>query len=907
MMYNDNSFGVNDFPHARAMNSVNFRPRDSKLVLDGDRKTSAWVLTSKIFIVIGATLGAAALGAGIAFGLGLPIALVAAGAGATGLVAGLASVILKNICQKNPKGYQRINSGTEEESAEQQSTVLDEKSIERVSEVLSEQKTATVCSSCQERSVVTDPSEEESVVIAEPYPSEIFSSEQISETSLSQSEGVCVPYGYEILETIPFDLPPVPQEAVTPRWIEENKKQAFEMVCEYEDWMRQIAREEFNLELPELFVERKLQEFSGVYAQIFEERLVMKPDEFRDGLVEPYLNQVLKSDQNKDQLCMDLATLKRRLEVRPIEVVRQRMDREFGELCDMILPDLEEQFETMFGEGELTPEVLQQIDGVMGQIREALNRQELANLHQRLIVEVGQEVADLVMSDWGVIGYDVQINLAVLTEDKKVKIIEKAKQVQAETEFHQIIDRLRDELQQGLPVKEDLIRQKYGNIDQFLKVLPESDQILYGRLLQQSLIKQEMQMLGSYSSGERAEEFVLEKLGFELEEYKKKEKVQDAMQAFMRQVLVSDQPALGVGELKERMKEVAYRKRLEVAGVPNAAHENMKIVIRAYKHMRSGLLRKMRDVLDDYEIEIDDLKLEKGKSYLKSVRKSGCLKHVNDTISFAFQRKEELIRDQLTAGKDELRAVLRDIVQSLQAPEAEQAFQRKLDTKSDFLQKAKVWMEKYQDNFVLEFVQGEDDDDECLGQGVCLGMVHRIATSMLGNPGKALVDLEADHIKPVDRLYQGMHTAVVSLEPVKLQKLLLPAQPLLRRRLKEKLLFAASEGKIREAIHAQVNALARSNGVFKIYNKNHAMLMQIEPDNDRYVFFDPNFGTLQFQKAIDETPEQVISRLIDCYLELHDWIYDHTDFHIAIQLLDSGGQRQVNPEDIDLDEAHIYL
>jgi hypothetical protein len=182
------------------------------------------------------------------------------------------------------------------------------------------------------------------------------------------------------------------------------------------------------------------------------------------------------------------------------------------------------------------------------------------------------------------------------------------------------------------------------------------------------------------------------------------------------------------------------------------------------------------------------------------------------------------------------------------------------------------WVEKYQDYFVEEFVQGRDGTHQMLGTGLCNAITYRLAAQMLEHPDSPIAEIHMGGVLPSDRFLQAaMHInfhLLLSKRPV-------PEEYLAKHKMKVRNLSGTEKVEaMRNVIMDHLLGPHPANKLLILGRATHATLMRFDTELERFAFFDPNFGLLAFTRKAKETDQDLAVRMSSCWFELYRSVYD---------------------------------
>lgn len=190
---------------------------------------------------------------------------------------------------------------------------------------------------------------------------------------------------------------------------------------------------------------------------------------------------------------------------------------------------------------------------------------------------------------------------------------------------------------------------------------------------------------------------------------------------------------------------------------------------------------------------------------------------------------------------------------------------------------------KYQDELIIEMIQGVDDDQEILTTGVCVSVAARVANRLQDNPNLQLTELQDDLvIKPIDRYYQASYAALHQQNFHENREYLFAKTNAKKSsgigRFVKTSEYDNTESFSASAIAEQnnpVTKLQENNGVglmcFWMKGRGaHATTIIADNKQHRYGLFDCNFGLFNF-RPITQNKELTANRVIECAKDVLDY------------------------------------
>jgi hypothetical protein len=414
---------------------------------------------------------------------------------------------------------------------------------------------------------------------------------------------------------------------------------------------------------------------------------------------------------------------------------------------------------------------------------------------------------------------------------------------------------LQKDLAQGalIPVREH-ISKKYPGLEEQLAAMPAQKKE-FELILSRAWIKNELRNLIAYQ-GTKFEYNVLKNLGYDVSSYDDKKFLQEALETCFN---TTELPP--IEDLPKAFKKWAFDIRARAAGVPEKALSNLRALLRFYSTQKEELTKKAEDALEGLKFQC---RLPKAQEFMEARFHFRNLTAIHHKLEELLNTHKNDIREKLSSADP------KDFSGSL--PRLNLDFKGSLKELPQDLRKADAWFSKYGNMIIGEFSQGEDDENEALGDGVCLGLAYRMANASLQSPTDPVRGIAVRSIEPSDRQIQAYHM-LNSRVP---SNGLLPPKLLAERGQKERLLFKTSgDMNVRDALIKQLQdpGLKESNGGIMLGWDGHETFMRFDLERNKFFFFDPNFNTMVFIRKTDETPQELATRMVTAYLELHQWAY----------------------------------
>ncbi len=412
----------------------------------------------------------------------------------------------------------------------------------------------------------------------------------------------------------------------------------------------------------------------------------------------------------------------------------------------------------------------------------------------------------------------------------------------------------------SLHLDRKVILEKYPSLKAALEQPSTLLKVMFENVLSKAWITKKLKDTSSYQASS-CERMVLKSLGFIPSDNKQRLKKELEKAYFSGDLLPC------IEDLETDFANRAFCIRVQSAGVPESAVSNLSKLIIYCDKEREILIKKAEEARDALEILTDS---PRGQAYIKRHFHNYNLKQIDaDLVSYL---KNPLIKDRL------FKAIFQKFLHSLSPPSEE------LEVGKEFgglLLKAEKWFRKYEGMIVREFTQGEDED-KCLGRGICVGLTYLMATLVLDHPDADLREIAIMKIEPSDRFIQSYHHIHLSefLEKIRGNDSVqenfenLPQEILTKKGQIERVVFTEDDASyFAEALLENLFNLEESNGGIILGCGRHKTFMRFDLLRDQFFFFDPNFCTLKFEKKPGETIYDLAARMAIAYFDLYEWAY----------------------------------
>lgn len=544
-------------------------------------------------------------------------------------------------------------------------------------------------------------------------------------------------------------------------------------------------------------------------------------------------------------------------------------------------------------ESTISEASVKKIETFAFEITKLVLAQDLMDLREQLLSAVGEDLTSEMMQNWKIIGRDVQVGEAALTEERKKNIVAYATQVKNRLAFQDIVNDLK-RLENGevlkLAANEELIKQYFPNLIQGLqdKNLPAQKQWeykkRYHKTLNTAMILSMVRDRGTFIGRTKEAQFI-EYLGYNKREYLDRRKIQETMSVILDEILQQKHllQSKSAKQLRTEIEGRAFDERLKLANVETTDLEFVKQVIKESIEL-DRILKK--DLQKKSSLMVNEKTFPHPQFFRQLKRQENCSKAGALSTFLKDYIKEAKSLKSIAEWKKGLKKLNEEY--STISKDATIASTMMKDWSSQ-LHSMMTWYDKHKDNLVVELVQGLDDPQTILLEGCCWAITKRLIETIVKNPKCSDERLQADVVLPIDRYFQAYYSNEFQLSTQKSTKMDLPyTQPLSS--VREYKLFEMNfrfDDSMKKLFKDNVkkelnNAQNFSAGVVRLsiagLNWGHSTFIQIDPENNNFRIFDPNVGLLRLkiERKNDETmetSEELIERLLDGYLDLLETFY----------------------------------
>lgn len=723
---------------------------------------------------------------------------------------------------------------------------------------------------------------------------------------------------------VKFDEPPP-----APEDKEINSDLAMQLIQNYEQWMRDIAKEDFLLDLPPPFVKKKFSEFLAAYSRRIDQALATTaPDNFISDVLRP-IYEHLQSEESRRGLVEEFYLLKQSecAQELPRNLIREVCGELSKEPIEHMFSIAVEELEQNLTKYFATPSMsgLAQIEKLRAKIYLLANAKELLNLHHQLLASLGESgktIADSILNSWDFIGIDIRNQQNILRQSRKDLIIEKAtKALQEQGEPNEALHKLSQDLHEILPAAEPLLTANYSSLEAFIKAIPASNEEELQLMLNRSIIHHELENQANDRSDE-SEETILKQLNYHPVKTLEPSKIQFCIEVLLKGILShQDGHTRSPLSLKKAIDQLFLQKRLQAAGVEENRQANVQSIIQELASLKKQLQNLAESELQKVSQEL----LEEGLSiktinHFISMQRKKLSRTVKEEITTFFANHASSIRSCLDLPTEAFQnrfhqSIQDNVLSSENCSRLKTAFCIDLEK----ISQAILWYQAYEHTFMFPLKSGEDDLPEALSNEISSAWVNRLMIQSIKTPGWHLKGLGASEIMPIDLQNALKQIQCKNAAQTDAESLLIPQQILAKQGLKEAPLFLATLDTVKDAIIESLSSLEESShGWLKIHLRNQVVGICVDTENKKFFFIDPNFGIQQFKliprqgqsreqaKRDSSVIEDAISLMVDSFVELLQWCYDDTTTIRGYQLqaLLPG---EIIPEDFyQFEESQIF-
>lgn len=701
--------------------------------------------------------------------------------------------------------------------------------------------------------------------------------------------------------------------------VRENLTIAHQSLEEYKTFLLKKAEEIHHIRPSLQLIQFQINEAGTLFFADLSALAEAAPEVFKEQI--EFLKTGLYDKSFTDEWLKKVSSYKKvqNLKENPKEFVEKLWDKEIGASIKAerqeMLNQLVEEASSLIHSKELTEETVKELEKRVIALRPEMNRLQLEDLRKRLSddKEISPETVDEIMNNWGVIGTDVQLNLSVLDEVRKKKIIEIAKN---RVQLNITLENVKKDLETHALIPNPIvIESKYKQLKQLIGSFPEMEAkerynlIVNKALLQQELVKRRSPV---QSRGSIVENKLLEWLGFSPDSSYSSGAIQKLIEDMLNAEQLSQQNA---DLIKKEIQEAEFSGRLKAAGVPANEIENLKKLIRKVEQFEKELRTRINQLAEE-AVPLNKFDhLPRVKLSLRRNRQQAIRTEVDKVLEGLFKDnqglKKGLSQDPEKYEKDRLAKIDVDQLDIFDS-EMQKLFKSNLQNQ---MEKKIKFFEKWQHRLVVDAIQGLEDPNEALKGGVCQAKCLRVGHIEQTHPDLPVDQIGAERITPLDRFEQARYSKAYddlrrriheNMEREDIIKIVaenrtVPEEIYQKYGYKELHWFAfAEEGKqanktivediadsIADLYFVMNEQLEKSNGVLQIgfdaENGGHAMHCRIDLVRKEFRYHDPNIGVFRIPPTGSDS--KATKELAELWKDIMDTYYSDATAAYLYQLI----------------------
>jgi hypothetical protein len=531
-------------------------------------------------------------------------------------------------------------------------------------------------------------------------------------------------------------------------------------VDEFGEFLFSKAYEVHQIIPPDALANKQLEEARTMFLDDLDKILDGPPETFKESL------EVLK-EGIYDKLFIDswlnkVANYKKveNLKQNPKEFVEQLWKREMGQDVNahrqQLMNQVVEQAITIIQSQDVTKDTIEQLHDRISSLRPEINRLELQDLEERLRdnKEISPSVVKEIMSDWKLIGTSIKFNLVLLDEVQKLRIIEAAKN---RTQVNTTLESIEKDLERHSLIPDlSVIKSKYTEIEKLIGGFPEMNVgQRYNLIVNKSLLHQELLKRRSpaRSIGSASENSLLKALGYAPKPFQSL-----AVSKLIEDILGSDTLSQKSADLiRKEIYEAEFTGRLKAAGVAENEIENMKKLIATVKTFNKELEAHLVKLADE-AVPLDKFdRFPKIKLSLQRRRFMAVRKQINMTLDALFKDNQELKKSlSLDPNRFEKERLSLINVKNLGMTDVDMGELFKKEIEKVVTAEVKFY-EKWQARLAVDAIQGLEDPNEVLQEGVCQAKCLRVASLEQSHPDLTVDKIGGEKVTAADRFEQARY------------------------------------------------------------------------------------------------------------------------------------------------------
>lgn len=504
---------------------------------------------------------------------------------------------------------------------------------------------------------------------------------------------------------------------------------------------------------------------------------------------------------------------------------------------------------------KFTLDAIPGLEALVDQVDSRLNEEQTLKLHQRLRETVGEERASSLMQNWRTtFDFDGEF-----LSDNDIEVITQQVQEDQRTE-----EALQADLQAGRAA---------FHINTIKKATSKIHlQERLKNILKKEYVLQQIRGKNKFTLSSAVEKLVLAELDYDTLRYRNKALVQQLVETALTEhyeSLVRDSQTLR--DLKQNIQRIAQSSRLQAARVPENHIPRVQTVIAKSAEIQRRVYALFQDLISDstytdgitheLNLEVITHSTVHGRQLLAKTALQNLLKEQSETIRTNVNTLPEEAWNTWSEGYGE----------SLLSFSPDQSMIDKAMSKAV---SGNAFFRKWNQNLIVNTVQGWNDPNTALGDGVCFANSLRLINNEQNNPNAETVNLASCEITPSDRFNQARYAKAVDLwiKNHRLNPTISPDKTFVInetfRRIdparKVNILFSTQDpgGAVRPQIRTTMRAFQRrinaneetlrqSHGLLflTLTGAKHAIYARVDKERNIYRIYDPNLGRLQFKSA----------------------------------------------------------
>lgn len=478
---------------------------------------------------------------------------------------------------------------------------------------------------------------------------------------------------------------------------------------------------------------------------------------------------------------------------------------------------------------------------------------------------------------------------------------------QKQNEWDELLDIIRTDAQKDLFLDDNYLEKKYGIRTRIASLLEEEQKVFQAKLnhiMNTAYLQQFLRDKGKIVARENVEEFVLQYLDKRGDESSyDKEAVYSAFQEMTQTQLKPEHFTTSHASFRQLLQDYALRARLSAVKITDEAQvAKFKCALSPVRDMA----KKLTDAAEEVSLtlppsipqEIAPLAIKK----LNSIFHNAKLKVVSNKLVTVFSPKIKVLFFDSSVDVASFEKQIKERAVSIEIQAKDLVKKKCEQAKQDrtLLEEMHLYA-KWGPFLKAEMIQGLENPNEVLGQGVCSAMCFRLLQELQLKPEEK-VDKLAIHA--VDRFKQALDIIKIKLLKAHVNKGLISAEAIPISFLielrdenipkewlnnspfqKEQKLFEIAsvleENDFNKRFTSPENldALKQTNGWMVVsirpmdpQEDGHMMLMRLDQDHQKAWLFDPNMGLFCFESD-KKTFDQARSECLECFKNLCGVLY----------------------------------